>query len=513
MPLLVVVLALWWAPAWLLDLLLAANLLLSVAALVSAMRTLDPAASTQFPQIMLLASLGRVALNLSVTRLLWRDQGGASWLLPAFGHALTGGRVWLAVILCLLALTLQWLLIRAGVERVAQLNACYQLDAMPGRQMGLDADLHAGLIHSVTADLRRRDIEREADFYASVDGLGKLVGWESPLAAALLLANLLRGEVILCLGNSLLVSICASLSWLAVNLMVTRAAIRSNLGERLEAPSGRPRLLLAAAALIVALEVVRVCGAAGLPPAPFFVLTGAMHLGLSALRSQRRCLEQSLACWGDASGPLLVEMPTPEVAGLLKQLPALRRELAEELGFILPAVCVRFSSVGHRISFQGRELAAGRGQGVFEHLRYLARRDAAQLLDSRALLKQVDLRGLGAPEVDRVLRTLLDEGVSIRPLQQIVDCMAERPTESPELRAERVRVRLSRDGFKHSTRVLEVLVADRLDFEVLPRLRDGDILLTSQALRPQWRQTIQGRRVQVVTAAELTATAFALRRL
>ncbi|MBX3166044.1 MAG: FHIPEP family type III secretion protein [Candidatus Eremiobacteraeota bacterium] len=510
--LLVAVMALWWLPAPVLDALLVFNLSLSVGVVLLAMHTHQPAKSTAFPRLLLVTTLLRLALNLAATRLLWCGKTG--WLIPAFGQAVLAERVWLGALLWLVLLWVQLLVIPRGVSRASMVSARYTLDALPGKQMAVDADLHAGVMDVETARWRHREIKRDADFYTSMEGLGGFVRGECYATAALMLINLFKSGLLLCLGNAVIASVCAGLAALAKGLMITRAAVQANLGAEFCESRLNGGFLAGAAGLIFFVELIRVCGAAALPAPAFFVLTGLLHLGLKALRSERKALLEDQLFWGEADGRIVLEVKQPQVQGLLEQLPVLRRELAEELGFLLPAVRIQLGCGPYRICFYGHEVGRGPGPDPIVHLRRLARCQAGLLANLDELLKQVDLRGLPQGRARQVLRNLLEEGVSIRGLQSILDCMAERPGEEVAAMSERVRLHLSRQRYKQVTGVLEVLVLDHLDERMLDRLEDGGVLLTSANLRPHWRQLTRARfpRLQVVTPPELTGTAVAFRR-
>lgn len=507
------VVGLWWAPGWLLDALLACNLGLSVGLVLWAMYTPRPVSCSGIPGLLLLTTLLRLALNLAVTRLLWCGGGGESWLIPAFGHALMGERVWLGTIFCVLLLVAQWVMTPGGLLRIAQVNARYTLDCMPGQQMGVDADLYGGVIDEQTAQLRRRELEREADFYAAMDGLSRYVRGDSLVAGLALLINLLGRDVHLCLGNAVLVTLCAALVTLAMSLLVTRAAAQANLGDDF-APALEPRFLVWAASLVFVVEVLRFLGAAALPAPPLLVISGTLHLGMKALRGQRRALVEARLWWGDADGTLVVEVPRSQVHSLLEQIPRLRRELAEQLGFLLPGVLVRLRAGDCRICWRGSQLGSGSGKDCFLLLSQLARTQAALLLDAPQLLQGMDLRGLSSDQVEQVLSNLLEQGVSIRKLEAILDCMAEHPSEPPEQMTERVRVHLSRTALRRTSGVLEVTLLDCLDEAGMGRLRDGDVLMTSARFRLCWRRLTLTRfpRLQVVTPTELVGTAITFRR-
>lgn len=512
--LLVACLVLCLAPAWLLDLLLATNLALAVGAVLLAMRTERPARARNFPGLILGITLSRFGLGLAVTRLLCCG-GNPGRLIPAFGLAVMPGNLWLAALLCLLLLVVQVMVVPRGVEQVAQVCARYTMDEMPGRQMAVDADLCSGVLDEEAARALRREIEGSADFYSGLDGLGLFVRADSSIAVLLMLINLMKSGLLLCLGYAVITTLSGGLTSLAIGLMITRAAVQGNLGMEFSQSRISGSFLIGAAGVIFAVELVRLCGAAALPALPFFVLTGTLHLGLKALRGQRRALVEALLCWGDTNGSIVLEVKRGEVQPLLEQIPALRRELAEELGMLLPGVRIKLCRGPYRIQLLGREHIGLSGQPSIARLRELAYQHAAQLVNPEQLLSQVGPRDLPSARVHQVLRNLLRQGISIRKLDFILDCMAQRPQLEADPATEWVRLNLSRLRYRQVTGVLQVVLLNSLDEAALDQLRDGEVLLTSARLRPQWRQLTLARfpRLQVVTLDELTGTAVSFRRL
>lgn len=508
------VLALLPLPAGLVDALLMANLGLSVAAVLLAMYTRYPARSRVFPTLLLLGTLSRFALNLAVTRLLWCGQAGANGLIGAFGQAVMGEGLWPGIVLWVVLLVVQLKLIPQGVERVAQVSARYTLDAMPGQQMSVDAELYSGVMDAETARLRRQEIERSSDFYSKVEGSGWFVQAECYLASAFMVLHWAKFGLLLSLGNALVVTLGAGMLSLATRLMTTRAAVQANLGLDICAGVGG-RLLVAAAGLIFVVEMARIWGAASLPPPPFWVLTGILHLGLKGLRNQHRALLEEQLFWGDGGGKILLIVPRAQVESLLEPISALRRELAEEMGFILPGVRLQQGRGVYRIEVLGREVKFDSSRELMLELGRLARCHAAQLADLGQLLTLLNLKGLSQNKLEQVLRNLLAEGLSIRKLDLLVDCLAGRADEEVGAMTERARLCLSRVAYKRVTGVLPVVVSQALDERILPHLRDGDVLLTTSELRAGWRKLTMAQfpRLRVVTLPELTGTAVCFRRL
>lgn len=496
----------------LLDALLMVNLALSVGLVLLGIYAPRPARLGWFPALLLLSTCLRAGLNLAITALLW--SGGSGWLIQAFGQALMGGRVWLGALIWALLFFVQWSVIPKGVARLSTIGQRFTLDAMPGKQMAVDADLYSGIMDSEMARSCRREIEREADFYGAMDGLGSFVLADCFLACCLMLANLGKAGLVLCLGNAVIATLCAALAWLASNLMMTRAAISANLGIDLCQSRLQGRFLVMAAGFLLLLELARLFWAAALPAFPVIILTGTLHLGLKALRSRQRAWQENLLSWGAERGSITLEVSRCQVHPLLENIPALRRELAEERGFILPGVRLRLSRSGYRICIHNREVGSGTGPQVLDHLRQLAHLHASRLANASQLLDRSELLGLPQPKVEQVLVNLLEEGYSIRKLDFILSCLAQCPHQELEAMTEWARVSLGRLSYKQVTGVTQVRVLERLDETKLEQLRDGDILLTTASLRTQWRRLVlaSGRRIQLVTPGELSGTAVSFRR-
>src|SRR5690606_38004429 len=179
-------------PPWLLDLLLVANLAFSLTTLLATFyvrRALDIAA---FPTILLVATLARLALNVSSTRLILLH-GYAGQVIQQFGQFVVGGNAVVGFVVFLILVIIQFVVITRGAERVAEVAARFTLDAMPGKQMSIDADLNAGLIGEEEARARRAEIAREADFYGAMDGASKFVRGDAVAGMLITLVNVLGG--------------------------------------------------------------------------------------------------------------------------------------------------------------------------------------------------------------------------------------------------------------------------------------------------------------------------------
>jgi flagellar biosynthesis component FlhA len=187
-------------PSWLIDLFITFNIAIGVIILLISIYITNPLEFAVFPTMLLVTTLFRLAINVSTTRMILlhghvkdivtSEPIGAGHVIPAFGKVVIGGEIVVGLVVFIILIVIQLLVITAGAERIAQVAARFTLDAMPGKQMAIDADLHSGLIDADGAKLRRRQIEKEADFYGAMDGAGKFVKGDSIAAIVILLVNI-----------------------------------------------------------------------------------------------------------------------------------------------------------------------------------------------------------------------------------------------------------------------------------------------------------------------------------
>jgi len=364
-------------PTWLLDLFLSFNLVLALVIVLATMYTTDTLQLSVFPSLLLITTLFRLALNISTTRLILLN-GYAGEVIERFGNFVVGGNPVVGFIVFLILVVVQFIVITRGAERVAEVAARFTLDAMPGKQMSIDADLNSGLITEAEARQRRRDVEREADFYGAMDGASKFVKGDAIAALVILAINLLGGFVIgmlqrgldatqalqqyalLTVGDGLVTQIPALLISTATGIIVTRAASDANLGSDFVGQLfNQPRALLIAATAIGLMGLVP-----GLPKLPFFALAGLFgFLGYSMGKSRQ--IETQIDSQREESGknakksenvagllqvePLEIELGYAVVplaiqeqgGDLMERVLAIRRQCALDLGIIVPPIRVR----------------------------------------------------------------------------------------------------------------------------------------------------------------------------
>ena len=370
-------------PPPLLDALLALNVFGSALVLLISLRVEEPLEFSAFAPSLLLATLFRLSLDVSATRLILtqgHDPSSVGALIPAFGAFVVRGNVVVGLIVFAILITIQFVVIATGAQRVAEVCARFTLDAMPGKQMAIDADLHAGLIDAAAARRKRARVQREADFYAAMDGAGKFVKGDAIAALVIVALNLLGGVAvgalyhgmspldafetfaILSIGNALLTTLPAFLVSTAMGLMVTRVAGDGALGVDLAAQLlARPDVLRVAAVLVFALAFVPSF------PAPLFATMGALAFGgaLLAERHQRRlgavaraeheqhrreAVRRPETAFGlvgvdaltiDVGADLYALLAPPNCEALLDRIADVRRALAAETGIVIPGVRLR----------------------------------------------------------------------------------------------------------------------------------------------------------------------------
>ena len=370
-------------PPVLLDSLLALDVMGACAVLVTALSVQDPLELSAFPSLVLIATLFRLSLDVSATRLILTQgdiPGGAGAVIPAFGEFVMRGNVVVGLLLFVILLVVQLAVVANGTQRVAEVAARFTLDAMPGKQMAIDADLHAGLIDAQAARMRRRAVQAEADFYGAMDGAGKFVRGDAIAAVVIVAVNLVAGFAIgvmqkhldaaaaiqtfalLSIGNALATTLPAFLISTAAGVMVTRAASDAALGDdlarQLSAHPGATRSVGGAMLLLAFVP--------GTPHLAFGALglagLGFAHASLRAneerartaaaeelqrRRADARKPESAVALVGveqlsiDVGEALLPLLDEPAGSALLARIASLRTKIALDLGVVLPGVRVR----------------------------------------------------------------------------------------------------------------------------------------------------------------------------
>jgi flagellar biosynthesis protein FlhA len=274
-------------PTWLLDFLLTVNIGLSMIILLVIIYVKDPPEFSSFPTILLAVTLLRLALNIASTRLILLN-GYAGHVIEAFGNVLIQGNYLVGAVVFIILIVINFIVITKGAGRIAEVAARFTLDAMPGKQMAIDAELNAGIIDEVTATSRRIKVQKEADFYGSMDGASKFVRGDAVAGILITMINILGGfgigmlqkglpidqalskYTLLSIGDGLVSQVPALIISVAAGLLVTRTQGETSLGGQIgQQLSAYPRAVTIAAGLITLMGF-----APGMPVIPFFALGG-----------------------------------------------------------------------------------------------------------------------------------------------------------------------------------------------------------------------------------------------
>jgi flagellar biosynthesis protein FlhA len=421
---LVVVMMIVPLPAMLLDLLITLNISVALAVVVTTLYLPRPLDFSAFPSLLLLTTLFRLAINVSVTRLILLH-GDAGHVVAAFGQFVVGGNVVVGLVIFMVLVVIQFVVITNGAGRVAEVGARFTLDAMPGKQMAIDADLNAGQITEEEARRRRQDISREADFYGAMDGASKFVKGDAIAAVLITLINLVGGIVVgvlmqkmpfseaihhfslLTVGDGLCAQIPALLISVATGIIVTRAASDKDLGSDIAGQiGGQQKAPMVAGAVIMAFALVP-----GLPKIPF-LLIGGLFFFLGRAMGQNRDAAAAVVAAEEEAARALPPAPAsprdqaldalsldalelsigfglvPLVDGssggsLLQRVGAVRRQIAVEVGTIIPSVRIH-DEIGlqsHEYVMKVRGTIVARGQILAGHQLALDPGDAVGQLD------------------------------------------------------------------------------------------------------------------------------------
>jgi flagellar biosynthesis protein FlhA len=447
-------------PPQVLDLLLAANITLSLLVMFSVVATQAPREFTSFPSLLLFLTLFRLGLNVASSRLILLE-GEAGEVIEAFGNFVVGGNLIVGVIMFAILLIVQFVVITKGAGRISEVAARFTLDGLPGKQMAIDADLNSGVIDSDEARRRRQELMRESEFYGSMDGASKFVRGDAVAGLIITAVNLVGGGVIglmkgmaladaanlysiLTIGDGLVAQIPALIVSIAGALLVTKSSVDKPLAFELHSQlfaKARIFLLCAVSALVMGFLP-------GLPAVPFLLLGGgflALAKRIERVEKQKpKAIVQSTAPPKPESEQieellhvdrLLVEVGYRLVGlvqggiggGLLERIGQLRKRFATEMGVVLPPIRVRDSALidprGYRILMQGEVIAEGQlAPGCFlamppsadaEPIPGVATRDPTFGLPAfwvrEELRDEAEAKGYTAVETSAVLATHLGE--------------------------------------------------------------------------------------------------------
>lgn len=366
-------------PRFFLDLLLSFNITLSIIILLVGMQVRRPLEFSVFPSILLMVTLLRLALNIASTRLilLHGNEGAAAAgeVIRAFGNFVVGGNYTVGLVVFTILVIINFVVITKGAGRVAEVAARFTLDAMPGKQMAIDADLNAGLINDKEARHRRKEIAQEADFYGAMDGSSKFVRGDAIAAVVITLVNILGGLTIgvlqqgmtlaaaaqtytlLTVGEGLVAQVPALIVSTAAGIVITRAASEVNLGlEITRQVLISPKAIGTASGILLAMGLVP-----GLPHLAFLALgslTGWMAFQLNENQKVAAAVpeQESPQVKAEEAATQVVPLDLMEVqvgygliglvdggqgGALLDRIKGLRRQFAEQMGFVLPPIHIR----------------------------------------------------------------------------------------------------------------------------------------------------------------------------
>ncbi|KUK37572.1 MAG: Flagellar biosynthesis protein FlhA [Thermodesulfobacterium commune] len=366
-------------PPYLIDLTLSLNLSVSVLILIMTMQVNKPLDFTGFPALLLLTTLFRLAMNIATTRvILLKGHEGtvvAGYIIKSFGEVVVGGNYIVGFIVFLILVLINFVVITKGAGRIAEVAARFTLDAMPGKQMAIDADLNAGLIDEKEAKRRREEIAKEADFYGAMDGASKFIRGEAIAGLIITSINIIGGILIgtlqkdldlatsaktytiLTIGDGLVSQIPALIVSTSAGILVSRAAAEAGLGKDLVMQfAQKPEVLWLASGIVLAIALIP-----GIPFLPLFIFSVILFsLGYVAYKNQQKVEAEEVAKEEAPQAPPELEEIRPvellalelgyaliyladENRGgdLLERIKNLRKHLAQELGIRIPSVHVR----------------------------------------------------------------------------------------------------------------------------------------------------------------------------
>ena len=523
-------------PPFALDMLFTFNIALSIMVLLVGLSTKKALDFAAFPTVLLLSTLLRLSLNVASTRVVLLEghtgADAAGKVIEAFGHFLVGGNYTVGIIVFVILVVINFIVITKGAGRIAEVSARFTLDAMPGKQMAIDADLNAGLIDENEARRRRAEISQEADFYGSMDGASKFVRGDAIAGILILLINIVGGLLVgvmqhdlsladaahnytlLAIGDGLVAQIPALVISIAAGIIVSRVSTDEDIaGQMLSNIFNKTHALYITAAIIGMMGLIP-----GMPNFAFLLLASGMawlayrngkkqaEVPEEAEAAPVAAVESQEASWEDVApidtlglevGYRLIPLVDNAADGeLIRRIKGIRKKFAREIGFLPPAVHIRdnleINPNSYRITLKGVEIGSGEvrtglflaidpgnitgtlpgtittdpafglpavwvdsgqreqaqalgytvvdpGTVVATHLNHLVTQHAAELLGRQEVQALLDHLGKSAPKlveelvpkmltlsaVQKVLQTLLVEGVAIRDMRSIIDTLLE----------------------------------------------------------------------------------------
>jgi flagellar biosynthesis protein FlhA len=524
-------------PPVLLDLFLAVSIIFSVLILMTALFIQHPLEFTAFPTVLLIATMLRLSLNLASTRLILSNGHGgtsaAGHVIEAFGSFVMGGNFVIGIIVFAILVIVNFMVITKGSGRIAEVAARFSLDAMPGKQMAIDADLSAGLIDEQAAKKRRKDLEDESSFYGAMDGASKFVKGDAIAGLLITFINVIGGIIIgvfqmgvsfseasrsytvLTVGDGLVSQIPALIVSTAAGLLVSKAGVSGAADKALvKQLSGYPQALGMAAAVMGIMAMLP-----GIPALPFLGLAGgAGYLAWTVGKTQRLAKAAASAAEvkaeakaGPTEEPISAALKMDELKielgyGLLplvssvdgsdrltEQIKALRRSLASEMGFVMPAVRIldNVQLEGNSYVIKVKETDSGSGQ-IFANQYMVMDPSGGQVtlpghhtveptfglpatwVDAN-LREDAAIRGYTVVDATTVLSTHLTEILKanmadLLSYSEVQKLLREMPKDQAEIVKDIVPGQISITGIQ---RVLQQLLTERVSIRDLPTILEG----------------------------------------
>lgn len=536
-------------PTWLLDLLLASNLALAMLLLITALRIPQGVAFSTLPTVLLITTLYRLALNVSSTRLILL-QADAGRVIRAFGDFVVRGNYAVGAIVFLIITLIQYLVVAKGSERIAEVGARFTLDALPGKQLAIDADLRAAALSPETARKRRALLERESQFYGAMDGAMKFVKGDAIAGIAIAVVCFAGGTSIgvfmqdrswsdsarvfglLTIGDALVSQIPSLVISTAAGLVVTRVAEHEHpqsLGEDIASQLlAAPQVLAGTAVFVFALGLVP-----GLPGVPFVLL--AVVFGGAAFLRQRTADLRASAAKTPVRGRVQLELgrapSDPDRIQLERALARAAEGCSRRLALTAPSIAVAFDAALEPDAFtlRLREAPVLRGyvlttdelvERIDREFTRVLSNHARELLDVHDVQTKLDETALRTPQLVRsvvpkaisitgltgLLRQLLDESVSLQAWDRILEAVCAAADHPQHQQLERVR-RALREQIIHDLHARELEV-HRLDPLIEDALREAIVTRGAErslALAPDLARDIVGA-VRVALTGETHAS-------
>jgi flagellar biosynthesis protein FlhA len=393
-------------PAFVLDVLFSFNIALAIIVLLTSLYTVKPLDFMAFPAVLLVSTMLRLSLNVASTRVVLTEghtgPDAAGKVIEAFGHFLIGGNYTVGIVVFIILTIINFTVVTKGAGRIAEVGARFALDAMPGKQMAIDADLNAGLIAETEARRRRLEVAQEAEFYGAMDGASKYVRGDAVAGIMVTVINVVGGLIVgmlqhdmafadalknytlLAIGDGLVAQIPSLIISTAAGMIVSRVASEQDIGSQLITQLfAKPQVLAISSAIIGGMGIIP-----GMPHMAFIMLAGTMGGAAYLIGKRQKAAayvapapveapvvhtEHEEASWQDVMpvdtlglevGYRLIPLVDKGQGGeLLKRIKGIRKKFAQEVGFLAPPVHIRdnleLKPSAYRIAFKGVEVGAG----------------------------------------------------------------------------------------------------------------------------------------------------------